>query len=293
MQPAINATEDRGRLPIQAILRRTPDLPALPSAVLRVIQLTGASDTTSRSVAEAIGLDQALSSKVLRLANSSFYGLPRQVTSLNEAVIILGFRTVRHMALVAGTYPWMSKPLKGYELAPRQLMTHSMAIAVAAQIFARVGQFDPDLAFVAGLLTDIGKFAISNCIEGKVALMMQLGMAASLTFEEVERKVVGYSHSEIGAHMAENWNLPGEIVDAIQYHHDPSNSRKPWLAHVVHLADYMAMTTGCGLGGDGMQYEISFESLEVCRISADDFDALVDEFITAFAHTESLFEGLK
>ncbi len=292
MQPALRNPDERPRLPIQAILRRTPDLPALPTAVMRVIQLTGGSDATSRSVAEAIGLDQSLSSKVLRLANSSFYGLPRQVTSLNDAVIVLGFRTVRHMALIAGTYPWMSKGLKGYDLAPRQLMTHSMAIAVGAQIFARMGQFDADTAFVAGLLADIGKFAISNCIEDKIGLMSQLAEHANMTFEEVERKVVGYSHSEIGAHMAENWNLPAELVDAIRCHHQPGESRHPWLAHVLHLADFVAMTTGCGLGGDGLQYELSVESLDVCRLSAEDLDRVTLEFVTAFEHAESLFEKL-
>ena len=293
MQPAIRHSNDRPRLPIQAILRRTPDLPALPAAVIRVLQLAGGNDASSRAIAEAIGLDQALSSKVLRLANSSFYGLPRQVNSLNEAVILLGFRTVRHMALVAGTFPWMSKPLKGYDLAPRQLMTHSMAVAVGSQMFARVGHFDPDLAFVAGLLTDIGKFAISNCIDGKISLMMQLGIQTGKTFEDVERTVVGYSHAEVGAHMAENWNLPAEIVDSIRYHHCPTQSRRPWLAHVVHLADFMAMTTGCGLGGDGLQYEMSPESLEICGLSADDFDGLTEQFLVAIEHSESLFEGMK
>ena len=196
------------------------------------------------------------------------------------------------MALVAGTYPWMSKPLKGYDMAPKQLMMHSMAVGTAGQILARVGRFDPDLAFVGGLLCDMGKIAISNCIEDKLALMVQLGLQAGMTFDEVERKVVGYSHAEVGAHMAEIWNLPEEIVDGIRYHHQPQDAKSPWLAHVLHIADFLAMSAGCGIGGDGMLYEFSPESLQVCGLSADDLDGLVDDFITAFEHAEALFEDL-
>ncbi len=293
MHAAINNFGEVPRVPIQAILRRTPDLPSLPAATLRVIQLTGGSDATSRSIGDAIGLDQALASKVLRLANSAYFGMNRQVTSLNEAVMLLGFRTIRHMALVAGTYPWMSKALKGYDLPPKALLMHSLGIATAAKMIARIRKFDPDTAFVAGLLADIGKVAISACIEDKVALMFQLGLQAGMSFEEVEERVVGHSHSEVGAHMVESWNLPEELVDGIRWHHDPVQSKSPWLAHVLHLADFIAMTSGCGLGGDGLLYEFCPESLEVCGFSSDDLDGLLDDFVTAFQHAETLVEGLQ
>lgn len=291
MQPAVTQASERPRLPIQAILRQTPDLPVLPAAIMRVIQLTGSSDATSRAIAEAIGMDQAVTAKVLRLANSSFYGLPRKVTSLQEAVILLGFRTVRLIALVAGTLTWMSRPLKGYDLPPRQLMRHSMGLALGSQMLARIGQFDPEEAFVAGLLADIGKIAIDNVIDGKISLMMQLGIKGGMTFEDVERTVLGHTHSEIGAHMAENWNLPAEIVEGIRWHHDPSGAGNAWLPHVIHLADVLAMTTGFGLGGDGLQYQLCDESLEVCRLSPDDFDRLVEQFVGAVRHGEALLDG--
>ncbi|MBL8060394.1 MAG: HDOD domain-containing protein [Chthonomonas sp.] len=291
MQPAVTPS-DRPRLPIQAILRQTQDLPVLPGAIMRVIQLTGNSDATSRAVAEAIGMDQAVTAKVLRLANSSFYGLPRKVTSLQEAVILLGFRTVRLIAMVAGTSTWMSRPLKGYDLPPRQLMRHSMGLALGCQMIARIGQFDPDEAFVAGLLADIGKIAIDKCIDGKISLMMQLGIKAGMTFEDVERTVLGHTHSEIGAHMAENWNLPQEIVEGIKWHHDPTSAGEAWLPHVIHLADVLAMMTGFGIGGDGLQYKLCEDSLEICRLSAEDFDGLIEQFVGAVLHGESLFDGM-
>ena len=291
MQPAVSQG-DRPRLPIQAILRQTQDLPVLPGAIMRVIQLTGNSDATSRAIADAIGMDQAVTAKVLRLANSSFYGFPRKVTSLHEAVILIGFRTVRLLASVAGTFTWMTRPLKGYDLPPRQLMRHSMGLALGAQMIARIGQFDPEEAFVAGLLADIGKIAIDNCIDGKISLMMQLGIKGGMTFEDVERTVLGHTHSEIGAHMAENWNLPQEIVEGIRWHHNPLGSGHSWLAHVIHLADVLAMVTGYGLGGDGLQYQLCEESLEICRVSAEDFDGLVEQFVGAVLHGETLLEGI-
>lgn len=293
MQAPLNSNQsDRPKLPIQAILRKTTDLPALPNATLKVVQLTGGGEATSRSIADAIGLDQALSSKVLRLANSSFYGMPRKVAALNEAVMVLGFRTVRHIALIASAYPWLSKPLPGYDLLPRQLLTHATGMAIAAQMLARVGRFDPDTAFVAGLLADMGKVALANVIEDKLAVMVQLGVQAGIAFDEVERIVIGHSHADVGAHMADNWNLPNEIVVGIRFHHSPSEGGGQWLPYVLHLANHLACSVGCGLGGDGMVYNLDTNALQICSLSADDLDGLLDEFVTAFERAEALFEEL-
>ncbi|MBN8689180.1 MAG: HDOD domain-containing protein [Armatimonadetes bacterium] len=289
----MNSPSESPRFSMQAILRQTTELPSIPVAALRVVRLTDGSDATAKSVAEAISLDQSLAARVLRLANSAFFGLPRQVKSIQDAVVLLGYRTVRNIALVAGTYKWMKEPLPGYELQPKDLLHHSMAVAVGGQMIAKKSGGDPDSTFIAGLLADIGKFALSQIIDGKISLLVSLGLQAGMTFNEVEKKVIGHTHGDVSAHLCEHWNLPEEIVTGIRYHHNPSDSVKPTaIGDCIHIGDFLAMSVGCGIGGDGLLYQFDDEALRRRGLSAEDLDALIDEFVIAYERCEAIFEEL-
>lgn len=294
MQTQVNNGEPQKRVSIQSILRQTPDLPAMPAALIKVLQATDGSDSNARLVAQAVSMDQSLSARVLRMANSSFYGLSRKVTTLQEAVVLLGFRSVRQLALLAGTQSWLSRPLPGYDLAPKALMVHSFSVATGAQMIAKLSKYEEhDTVFVTGLLADIGKIALSNVFDGKLQLLVQLGIQAGMTFDQVERHVIGVDHAEVGAHLAESWNLPQDIIDGIRWHHMPSHSSKNQaIADCIHIADFMAMSVGCGLGGDGLLYEFDEESLQRRGISSDDLDKIIDDFVIAFEAFEAVVEEL-
>lgn len=278
-------------LRLERILAETPDLPAMPAAAARVIQVTGSSDANAQAVADALSLDQALAARVLRLVNSAHYGLSRQVSVLKEAVVVLGMRSVRNLAMVATALPWLNRPLPGYELGPKQLLLHAAATSIGAQMIARV-QRSPlaDQAFVAGLLVDVGKLVLSRHFEGKVALMVSLGIEAGMTYCEVERRAMGVDHADVGAAMADSWHLPADLVAAIQYHHDPNSAPEEFqaLADFVHIADYLTMVCGFGIGGDGLFYTVQQEAFQRRGLSTDDLDGLIDEFVIAYEHQESL-----
>lgn len=279
-------------LKLEDILRKTSDLPTLPRAALNVIRETESPTASAASVAQHIGMDQALTARVLRLANSAYFGLSRQVADIQEAVVILGMRNVRNLAIVASTFPWMSKPLKGYRLGPRQMWTHSFCVAVAAKELAiKTRKADPDLAFTAGLLHNIGKVALSVWLENKIDAMVNVAIRENLTFDQMERKILGFSHAEVGAFLADQWSLPKILIDAIEYHHSPNEIPEPNpLVDYVHIGDYVTMSVGLGLGADGLRYEFYPEALERVNIDHADIDEVLDSFLEAQEAYEHMFD---
>lgn len=279
-------------LQLDEILRKTQDLPSLPKAALLVIQETDRAEASASSVAALIGQDQAITARVLRLANSAYFGLSRQVKDLQEAVVILGMRNVRNLAIVASTFPWLMRPLKGYKLGPKQMWTHSFCVAVAAKDLAQKTKLvDPDVAFTAGLLHNIGKVVLSVWIENKIETMMNFAARENITFDQMERRVLGFSHADVGAHLAEQWNLPQVFVETIAYHHEPNScpNVNP-VVDYVHLGDYLTMSVGLGLGGDGMRYEFQPEAMERVGIGEHDIDTVLDSFLDAHDAYQKLFE---
>jgi HD-like signal output (HDOD) protein len=281
-------------LTLEDIVEKTSDLPSLPAAALNVMREVESPTATAQSVAKHLTQDQALTARVLRLANSAYYGLPRQIPAVPDAVVVLGMRCIRNLCLVASTYPWMTRPLKGYELEPRALWTHSFGVAVGSQLIAlRTRSGSADLAFTAGLLHDLGKVALNIWLENKMSGMVAIAQREGITFDEVERKVLGFDHQQVGAHMGECWNLPKPLVEAMRYHHQPKSCEpRSELVDCVHVADYLTMSMGLGLGGDGLRYDFDNGALTRLGLVPDDLDAIVDEFLVSYEQHEKLFEEL-
>lgn len=276
------------------IVSRTTDLPTFSAAALEVMKMADSSTTRAQDIARTVSQDQAMSVRVLRLANSAFYGMSRKVSSLPEAVVVLGMRTVKNLAMVAATYPWMSKPLKGYDLAPMQMWHHSFGTALAAQLLAgKSRKCDEQLAFTAGLLHDIGKVALSLWIGEKLKAILYYAEREGISFDEAERKILGYDHTQVGEHLGKSWNLPDEVLLGIRWHHEPELC-EPYHAVVdcVHLGSAMAMSMGLGIGGDGLQYKFSDGCYVRLGISPEQMDSLTSEYVEHFKKYESLFQAM-
>ncbi|MBX3113540.1 MAG: HDOD domain-containing protein [Fimbriimonadaceae bacterium] len=279
---------------IEQIVQKTSDLPTIPAAAIKVMRETQSSKASAATVARILVTDQALSAKVLRLANSAFYGLSRKITDLGEAVVVLGMKSVKNLALVAGTYPWMQRPLTGYCLGPEEMWRHAFGTAVASQLVARATRKAlEDVAFTAGLLHDLGKVALSVWLENKMGAILLYAGREGISYDEAERRVLGYDHCQVGYHLATNWNLPEEICACNLFHHKPSNATEfQELVDCVHVGDYICSSMGYGLGGDGLLYRFDEESLVRLNIKPEDIEALTDEFVSQYEEYESLFKEL-
>lgn len=280
---------------LDEIIEKTTDLPTMPAAALKVISQSDDSNATAASISQALAADQALSVRVLRLANSAFYSLPRRVCNLQEAVIVLGMRSVRNLAMVASSYPWMVGELKGYAMGPKELWKHSLAVAIGAQQLAlRAKTPGAEAAFTAGLLHDLGKVALSLWLENKIVALSTYARREQITFDQAERAILGYDHTQVGGRLAEQWNLPESIVSAIRYHHSPHECDDPApIVDCVHVADYLAMSLGFGIGGDGVQYRLCAESLDRLSLSAESLDEAADLLVATYEEYGKLFEELR
>jgi len=281
-------------LSIEEIVAKTSDLPTMPAAALAVMREAESSTGTASTVARHIAQDQALAARVLRLSNSAYYGLSGEVTDLQEAVIVLGMRSVRNLAMVAATYPWMSRPLKGYCLGPKEMWTHSFGVAIAAQHIARRSRItDPDIAFTAGLLHNLGKVALSIWLENKIPVLISIANQEGITFDAVERKVLGYDHAEVGEFLGKRWNLPKPLLAAIRYHHSPNDcAPENPVVDCVHIGDFLTMSMGFGLGGDGLRYDFDQEAWTRLGLDSRNMDPIANDFVTAYQEYEKLFEEM-
>lgn len=275
---------------LQQLVQTIRDLPALPEVVVRVMRLAEDPRSNAQSIARVIATDQAMAARVLKLANSAFYGLPRRVSTLSEAVVILGFRTIKNLAIAASTFELLNREIAGYWLQHGELWRHSLACAIGAQLIAqRVRLPVVEEAFVAGLLHDIGKVAINLFVREQFDQIMERALRDRIPFVEAEQAVLGFNHAIAGALIAEKWNLPPLLVSVIRYHHQPSQMPDPeTLVSVVHLADILSITLGIGIGGDGLYYTLEDGTVAMFALEQSDIDALCEQIVDQMAQAADL-----
>ena len=276
---------------LDALVRQVRDLPALPDTVVRVMHLTDDPKSGIADVAKALVSDQALAARVLKLANSAFYGSSRRISTVSDAVVILGMRTTRNLVMATGCQEMLGHEVAGYALPPGALLRHSLACASAAQALAKRTQYrGTEEAFVAGLLHDLGKVVMNTYLRDQFLQVLIRAASGEMTYSEAEQAVFSFDHAEAGAHLLERWNLPASLVTAVRYHHAPleapTDSPLPCL---IHVADAICMTLGVGLGLDGLAYMLQPEALTRLRLTAEDFEEVASQTCDMLAQTEPVF----
>ena len=252
-----NAGEEKPEGPptLESLMQQGRDLPALPKVVMQILEATGRGESSAKILAQVASQDPMFAARMLRMANSAYYGLPRSVGTLTEAVMMLGSHTLRNLAVVAATHDTLSTSVPGYALEDNELWRHSVACAITASYLAEVVHYpDKEEAFVAGLLHDVGKVILGPHLETYQA-EMQAGLAEThCDFAELERRIFGFDHAVLGGHIALHWNLPKTLAQAIAQHHQPEkNGRIMTLAALTHAANAICLLAGVGLGMDGLR----------------------------------------
>jgi putative nucleotidyltransferase with HDIG domain len=237
---------------LQKALTRFKDLPTLPDVVARVMQIVSNPLTTAEDLNQVISLDQALTFKVLRLANSAYYGFPKEITHITQAVMILGFNTIRNLALSVSVHKMLfadrDKGLFNY----RDFWKHCVAVGVCARILARrIGYKNEENAFTAGLLHDIGKSLLERMDHAGFMGAIEASRDRHAALWLMEQELLGVDHAAVGGRLAEIWNLPADLRDAIELQHRPSESGAPDpLVAAVHAANHLCRELGLGTDGD-------------------------------------------
>lgn len=207
---------------VKAILEHVSDIAAMPQVVYKIIELTGTTATAAQDIDRTISVDPGFSSKVLMLANSAFYALPRKVTSIREAATFIGFRAIRRLAMTIGCFEMFVGKSDTGSLRRRTWWRHSVDTAHCARGIAEfVNDVDPDDVYSCGLLHDVGKSFLDRFGDGEYASVEQ-NMLLGLPLLEAERLVYDCDHAQIAAGAAASWGLPPMLIEAVGQHHGPA-----------------------------------------------------------------------
>jgi putative nucleotidyltransferase with HDIG domain len=220
-------------------LDRIQNLPTLPAVAMEVNALIEDLDTSVNTLSRTIEKDPVIVSKLLKLVNSAFYGLSSKVGSISHALVVLGSNTVRNAVLSVSVIDAFSNNATNPYADVRSLWRHSIAVALTSRHLAQASRLSPpDVAFVGGLLHDIGKFVLSQFFQEDFIRICCLVSEHEVSWHEAEKREIGVSHAKIGGRLAAKWKLPGELVDAISYHHTyRKTARETSLLILVHAAD--------------------------------------------------------
>jgi len=269
-----------GQLTADDVVARVRDLPAFPAVVTQVLKATRDPDTSAVGVANILATDQALTAKVLRLANSALFGFPRRVSTLTDAVVLLGFSTLRGLVLAGTAFGMLNRRVDGYSLDKGVLWQHSLGTALACRSLCQRARRRAlaDEAFVAGVLHDLGKVVLDSYVGEAFSQIIEIVTEQHRPFMEAERQVLGFDHAEVGARVAEAWSLPVELCEAIRFHHEPANAPpENLLPQAAHLGDIVALSLGIGVGGDGLNYPMDGGALVALGLAPEDVEAVMTE----------------
>ena len=220
------------------------DLPTLPAVAMEVNKMLLDYDTTIYKLSGTIEKDQAMVSKILKLVNSSFFGLRGKISNISHAIVVLGFNTIRNAVVSISIIDAFSvkEGLDGFDIT--DFWKHSLAVAVTSKHLAeKTGIHSSDDCFVGGLLHDMGKIVLLQHFKDLFQKVWLAVEGNNLSFYEAEKSQIQIDHAQIGGHLARKWQLPTALVDAIQYHHSvrPDADDKKLLT-IIHAANIIVNT---------------------------------------------------
>jgi putative nucleotidyltransferase with HDIG domain len=241
-------------------------------------------ELSSLALAKGISKHQSLVVRMLRMANSSFYGMPGQVETIPEAMTVLGLRTVRTLVITMGLLNQFSAvSLPGFNLD--NFWRHCIATALGASSLAQRIKQKEGIAFVAGLLHDVGRLVLASNFQTHFTAVLQYQAISKSSLLEAEQFILGMNHADIGRLLGERWHFPPAICEAIASHHHPDNSGSHSLADITHLADVLAHTRDLAADSTETFPSLSQSSLRRVNLSWQDSQ-------DAFAEIEQEFDVL-
>ncbi|HEY4072263.1 MAG TPA: HDOD domain-containing protein [Herbaspirillum sp.] len=270
------------KLTLANLIASVQDLPSLPMVVLELMRNLNDEVAGTHLLAESIAQDQALSVKVLRLANSSFYGMQRKVTTIQQAVTILGFNSVRALVMAAAIIDRYAGN-KNSSLDFQVFWRHSIGTALCAKALAKKLVVNQDLAFIAGLLHDVGRLVIITHSALHYEAVIAYRAKHDCYLFEAEQNVLGFDHMMVGRVIMEHWQFPPMILDAVENHHFPKQKKFGGLSAIVNLADCIAH--GLDLSGDENDMVPPLSETGWCALNISETNLMA-----VFSETEQQFE---
>jgi putative nucleotidyltransferase with HDIG domain len=260
---------------VDEIIQSVTSLRPMPANISRILREIENPNITIEVLVGLISLDQALAALVLQMSNAASLGYSRTCSTIYEAIMHIGLNRLKSILLTSSATGMMNRSLSGYRLGAGELWHHSLVTGVASEWLAQALRYpNPEEAYVSGLLHDIGKLLLDQFVLSNYKTIVESVQQYKMSLWQVEEKLIGIDHANVGGLIAERWNFPVVLVDAIRFHHTPSFARaNQQLPAIVNLAnsfaeDYSLAST------ELFSFDIHPESYNILKISPDEVENL-------------------
>jgi HD-like signal output (HDOD) protein len=267
------------------------EIATLPEITVRIIETVENPKSTARDLHDIIKNDPALSSKILKVVNSAFYGLPGQIGAIDRAIVLLGLSAVKNIAIAAS----LTRMFKGHRLSSeftaKDLWTHSLSVAVASRlIHKKAHKHGGDDAFLAGLIHDLGIMAIRQAFPEQLREVIERVKKGSLDYCTVEMEILGADHQAFGNGLAAKWKFPRHLRAAMGYHHSPETLTEETqkLAATILVADVICCNAQKGFYLQSLGRTSTPEQLAMVGLEPDQLAEVIDEMPEQLAIAESM-----
>lgn len=277
---------------IEQIILKTCDLPTMPVVADKVMRLVADPNTTTEHLQKLISADQALAARILKIANSVFYASVRKINTISEAIVMIGFNTLRSLVLTASS----RDIYKRFGLTEKILWEHSMGAAISAGAIAKeLKNVNQEEAYLGGLLHDVGKVVLNNSDPHKFAKVMEMVYNEHMSFRIAEQEVYGFSHTDVGAMVIRKWKLSEGLEMAVRHQYNPKwlstdlNLMK--LTAVVNLANQFCLKLGIGHRQPVSDLPLEKEeAFEILQMNAAVLPGLLELTIKAYEEERGYFQ---
>jgi len=256
---------------IDDFLARHQNIQAMPESTIRILRMTRDSNCNISQLFKLIQQDAALSARIMKAVNSSFYALQTKITRLDRAVAFMGLKAVKEVT-VSSSLSGLCKDVAIGSYSARDLWDHSVGVAILArEMSIHSKNIDPEDAFLAGMLHDVGLLLAVQSEPEKSRGLFNAADAGEFPFTEVEQSVFGFNHCELGEHLSQKWNLPEYVACVVRWHHCPEKAPEEFRAFCRHvfIADSLCCHGKVGFPLTCVLQEVSDQLLEAARLSRD------------------------
>lgn len=277
----------------QLIINKIKNLPTLPDIVHKIVALVKDENTSARDLCRLISYDQAISLRLLKVANSAYYGFLRDIATVQHSIVILGFNEVKRLSLGIAMFNFMKGASNATSLIMEEFWKHSLGCSLAAGIICKKVGVKSDIASTASLLHDLGKLVLDNLFSREYKIVLEKAKAEEASMVDVEKEILGFGHTDVGLWLSSSWKLPPSLILPIAYHHqvDEVDQENILQVSIVHLADILCKKANIGSSGDNSIPCFQKNAKESLQIE-EEIDSMVKELESEEEKVQALINSI-
>jgi len=263
---------------IDRIMAKIKSFPPMPATATKLLAKLDDPEVPFSQIEDTIKYDPGLTANILKLTNSAYFGIPLKVSSVKQAVTLLGYKRLLQLLMTLCMSPLMKKPVPGYDMPQGELWRHSIAVSIAAENIVKALNIpDADEIFTAALLHDIGKLILGNFVKKDLEFIRDM-VSKGFTFDVAEHLILGTNHAEVGANILKQWSFPEELVSAVSWHHNPEDCENYcMLSDIVHVSNNLGQMIGAGRGPEEWRSELSLPVTEKLGLKPVDLEEIAHQ----------------